>query len=229
MIHGLAEVGVGVHVVLALGRGGQAELHGGGEVIEDVTPIAFVVRAAPMAFVDDDEVEEVRRILAEIGRGVPVLWGAAHEGLEDREEQAGVLGHLAFLADVGRLDAHHRILGKGGEGVVRLVGQDVAIGQEQDARPARWFAAQVPTAVEELPGNLKSDEGLARAGSQGEQDAGIFRCNGLHHPLDGNVLVVAARVRNSRPCPQTALAAKRSRQAFCSENVRFQSSSGLGY
>ena len=133
----LAEILVGVHVVLALGRGGQAELHGGGEVVEDAAPVAFVVGAAAMALVDDDEVEEVRRILAEIGRGLAVLRRPAHEGLEDGEEQAAVLGHLALLADVLRLDPHHRILGEGGEGVVGLVGEDVAVGEEQDARAAR--------------------------------------------------------------------------------------------
>jgi hypothetical protein len=96
----LAEVGVGVHVVLALGRGGQAELHGGREVVQDAAPVALVVRAAAMALVDDDEVEEVRRILAEVGRRLAVLGRPAHEGLEDGEEQAAVLRHLALLADV---------------------------------------------------------------------------------------------------------------------------------
>ena len=133
----LAEIGVGVHVVLALGRGGEAELHGGGEVIQDAAPVAFVVGAAAMALVNDDEIEEVRRILAEIRRRLAILRRAAHEGLEDREEQAAVLRHLALLADVLRRDPHHRIFGKGGEGVVSLIGQNVAVGQEQDARPAR--------------------------------------------------------------------------------------------
>ena len=64
----LAEVGVGVDVVLALGRGGQAELHGRREVLQDAAPVALVVGAAAMALVDDDEIEEVRRILAEVGR-----------------------------------------------------------------------------------------------------------------------------------------------------------------
>ena len=159
----LAEVGVGVDVVLALGRGGQAELHGGREVVEDAAPVAFVVRAAAMALVDDDEVEEVRRILAEVGRGLAVLRRAAHEGLEDREEQAAVLRHLALLADVLRLDPHQRILGEGGEGVVGLIGEDVAVGEEQDARAARRLAAQVPAAVEQLPGDLGRNYGVTHS------------------------------------------------------------------
>ena len=104
---------------------------------------------------------------------MPSLRRAAHERLEDGEEQAAVLRHPALLADVVRLDPHQRIFGKGGEGVVGLVGQDVAVGQEQDARAARRLAGhqQIPAAVEQLPGDLKGDEGLARAGGEREQDA----------------------------------------------------------
>ena len=80
-------------------------------------------------------------------------------------------GTLPFLRMSLRVDPHHRILGKGGEGVVCLVGEDVAVGEEQDARPARRLAAQVPAAMEQLPGDLKGDEGLARAGGEGQQDA----------------------------------------------------------
>ena len=73
--HRLAEIGVGIDVVLAFGRGGQAELHGRGEVFQNAAPVAFVVRAAAMAFVDHDEVEEVRRILAEVGRAAAPSFG----------------------------------------------------------------------------------------------------------------------------------------------------------
>ena len=89
-----------------------------------------------MAFVDDDEVEEVRRVLAEVGRRLAVLGWSAHEGLKDREEQAAVLGDFALLLDVCRFDPHHRIFGERREGVERLVGEDIAIGKEQNARSA---------------------------------------------------------------------------------------------
>ena len=72
---GLAEVAVGVDVVFALGCGGEAELDGGREVFEDAAPGAFVVCAAAVAFVDDDEVEEVGRVVAEVGRRLPSLGG----------------------------------------------------------------------------------------------------------------------------------------------------------
>jgi len=46
--------------------------------------------------------------------------------------------------------------------------------------------------VEQLPGNLKGDEGLARAGGQRQQDAILPACDGFQHPLDGDVLIIAA-------------------------------------
>src|SRR5207237_10291458 len=106
----LAEILVGIDVVLALGRGGEAELHRRGEVGEDVAPGAFVVGAAAMALVDDDEVEEVGRILAKIRGRLAVPGRPAHEGLKDRKEEATVLGDPALLADALRLDPYHCIL-----------------------------------------------------------------------------------------------------------------------
>ena len=64
----LAEVSVGVHVVFTFGSGGQAKLHRRGKVVEDAAPVAFIVGTTPMTLVDDDEVEEVRWVLAKIGR-----------------------------------------------------------------------------------------------------------------------------------------------------------------
>ena len=62
----IAEVGVGVHIVLAPWRGGETELHGGRKVVENATPVALVVRSAAMALVDDDEVEKIWRVVAKI-------------------------------------------------------------------------------------------------------------------------------------------------------------------
>ena len=57
----IAEIEVGVAVVVAQRRGGHAELEGGLEVFEDLAPGAVVARAAAVALVHDDQVEEVRR------------------------------------------------------------------------------------------------------------------------------------------------------------------------
>src|SRR5680860_487520 len=63
----LAEIVVGVHVVFALGRSSETELYCWGKVLQNAAPIAFIVGSATMTLVYDDEVEEIRRILAEIG------------------------------------------------------------------------------------------------------------------------------------------------------------------
>ena len=62
----LAEIAVGVGVVLAARRGGEAQLHGGREIFHDAAPGALIVGATAVAFVDDDEVEEVGRVVVEI-------------------------------------------------------------------------------------------------------------------------------------------------------------------
>src|SRR3546814_5603385 len=73
---------------------------------------------------------------------------------------------------------------KGREGVVGLVRQDVAVGQEQDARPPRRLAAEVPAAVEQLPGDLKGDGGLAGARRQRQEDALAPLRHGLQRRVD---------------------------------------------
>lgn len=57
-----AEIGVGIGIDLALRRCRQSELQCRRKIFEDRAPCAFVTRAATMAFVDDDEIEKVRRI-----------------------------------------------------------------------------------------------------------------------------------------------------------------------
>jgi fructoselysine-6-P-deglycase FrlB-like protein len=77
-----------------LGVAVRPKLHGRREVVEDGAPVALVIGAAPVALVHDDEVEEVRRVLAKVRRAHP---RPAHEGLEDGEEDAAVLGHAPFF------------------------------------------------------------------------------------------------------------------------------------
>src|SRR5690606_13789768 len=104
----LPEIAVGVHVIPALGRGSQSKLHGGGEVLQNASPVTFVVRTSSMTLVDHNEVKEIRRILTEIRGGMPILWRAAHEGLENREKETSVRGYSSFLADRLRIDARKR-------------------------------------------------------------------------------------------------------------------------
>ena len=108
-------------VVLALGRGGQAKLHGWREVVEDYPTGALVIGTTAMALVDDDKVEKIGRVLAKVRRWLAVLGWPAHEGLKDREEDAAVLGHPALLLDLVRCDTHEGIVRESREGVVGLV------------------------------------------------------------------------------------------------------------
>src|SRR5438552_10572785 len=101
-----------------------------------------------MTLVNDDEVEEVRRILAEIRRRRTIFsrW-SAHERLENGKEEAAVLRHFSFLLNVFRPDSNQRILGDGRERVVSLIRKDVSIGKNQNSRTARCLACQVPAAM----------------------------------------------------------------------------------
>ena len=148
-----------------------------------------------MALVNDDEIEEVRGILAKIGRGLAILGRPAHEGLEDSEEQAAVLGHFAFLPDVLRRDADHGVLGESGEGIVRLIREDIAVREKEDARAAGGLTAEVPAGVEEFPRDLEGDEGFTGAGGQREQDAQAPLGNGPQDFRNSDVLVVTGWVR----------------------------------
>ena len=95
------------------------------------------------------------------------------------------------LADLIRRDAHQGILGESRKGVVSLIGQNVAVSQEQDARSPRRLAAQIPSALEQLPRQLEGDEGLAGAGGERQQNALPAVGDGFERVFDGVVLVVA--------------------------------------
>ena len=99
-INRLTEVGIGVHIIFTLRRGGEAQLNRWGEIFEDAAPVAFVARAASMALVDHNKIKEIRRVFAKVGRRLAILGRAAHEGLKDRKEQASVLRHFPFFSDV---------------------------------------------------------------------------------------------------------------------------------
>jgi hypothetical protein len=97
-----------------------------------------------VALIDDDAVEEVRRIIAEVGGRLAFLIHAGHEGLKDGEENAAVLRYAASSANLIGADAHQGIVGEGGkrgELTEDLPREDIAVGQKQDSRPAGRFTA----------------------------------------------------------------------------------------
>ncbi len=91
----LAEVVDVGDVLRLLRRGGQADLGGGGEVVEDLPPRGVLGGAAAVALVDDDEVEEVGRELAE--ELLAIL--RAGDGLVEREvDLVGGVDAACFLS-----------------------------------------------------------------------------------------------------------------------------------
>lgn len=103
-------------------------------------PGAVVPRAAAVALVDDDEVEDVLRVGAEqaLARGV------LGERLADREGDLPTHGHLAGF------DLAAGVAEGGGDAVLGLVHQDVAVGEVEDRR-----AAMGAVAVPERPADLQ--------------------------------------------------------------------------
>ena len=82
---------------------------------------------------------------------------------------------------------HERVFGERGEGVVRLIGEDVAVSEKENTRTAQGFTAQIPAAVEEFPGDLKGNQGLARTSRKGEQDTRLVLSDRIQHAVDGDV------------------------------------------
>ena len=122
-----------------------------------------------MALVDDDEIEKVSRVVAKHRGRFALGVRAGHKGLEDGEEDIAVFRCPFLFPDLVRRDPHQRILREGREAVKCLIGQNIAIGQKQNARAACRFAValpivQVPAAVKQLPGKLKGNKGLAGSG-----------------------------------------------------------------
>ena len=118
----IAEVFIGVDILGALWRGGHAELHGAVEMLEDGVPGA---EAGAVAFVDDDEIEEIPWVLVEQALTVR----AGKHGLVDAEIDGAVFRGLAFGDDVA-------LVLEGLEGVIGLIAQNIAVGEKENARVA---------------------------------------------------------------------------------------------
>ena len=176
-VNGFAEVVDIGNVFGLLRRGGEADLGGRGEIIQDLPPGGILRRAAAVAFVDHDEVEEIRRKLA-----VELLaFLRAGDGLIERKvDLVGGIDAPMFLihGDRDQLDfgavfaldglrAGAELCHGGAEGteVVHhgLVDQDIAIGEEKNA----LSLPGLPQAPDDLEGGV----GLAGAGGHDEEDA----------------------------------------------------------
>ena len=163
-----------------LRRGGQADLGGGGEVLENLAPGGVLGGAAAVALVHDDQVEEVRR---ELLVDVLLFLGAGDRLIERQVDFEGFVD-LA-VGDLGhRLAERLEVVGLG------LVDEDVAVGEEQDA----FLRTRLP----QPPDDLKGGVGFAGAGGHHQQDAVLASGDGLDRAVDGDQLVVARRSCRSR-------------------------------
>ena len=178
------EILIGVHVHRDARCGRQSELHRRVEVLHDAAPGALVIGAAAVALVDDDEVEEILGVLPE------VRLVTCHECLEDGEEDRTVGRHLTLLAYGSRLDSQACVFRESVETSIGLVGQYVAVGEEEHFRSG-VCSCHIPFGLKELPSYLEGDEGLSRTRGEGEQDALLAVCDGVEHVVDGNLLIVA--------------------------------------
>ena len=154
LIKRIAEIVIGVDVVLSPRRRCHPDLCRRFKPFEDLPPIAVVPCATPMAFVNDYEIEEIPRILSvETGTVLVTCYG-----LVDREIHVATLDRQAAGYLVTSVAKWAEIL------CHRIVDEDVAIGEKQYLRvPVDPF--RIPACRPQLPANLKSDGSLARSGA----------------------------------------------------------------
>src|SRR5690606_14746360 len=116
------------------------------EPLENFPPVAVVARTAAMAFVNDDEIEEVARILS-VEAGTVLV---TRDGLVDREIHVAALDRHAASYLVTGVAKRAEIL------CHRIVDQDVAISEKQDLRvPVHPFG--IPACRPQLPADLEGD------------------------------------------------------------------------
>ena len=136
---------------------------------------SYLHGAPPVAFVDDDQVEEVGRELAE----EVTLFVRAGDRLVQREIDLEALVHLA-VRDLGHRPRERLEVVRLG-----LVDQDVAVGEEENPLLHSGFP--------EAPDDLEGRHRLAGARRHDEQDSVLLLGDGLDDAIDGVDLVVAGR------------------------------------
>src|SRR5665213_825005 len=179
LIDRIAEIPIRVVRLGAKRRRGHAELRGRLEIFKDRPPRAFIARAAAVALIDNDEVEEIRWELFEQPNASLVLG----ERLVDREI------HLAAFHDVAGFEFVSRITEHREDAVLRLVNENVAVGEIEDLRPP-VLARSVPASRPQLPANLKGNHRLAGASCHRQQQPAVALQDPLNDAVDRDLLVV---------------------------------------
>ena len=182
LVDRIAEIQIGVTVVLAQRGGRHAELICWLEPFEDFPPVGIITGAAAMTFVHDHQIEKVAGELL-VKRGTV---GIARKSLIDREIHLPAFHHLTGLDLVAGIPE------RGEDAVLRIVHQDVAVGEEQDLRPA-VLAGAVPAGVPEFPTDLEGDGRFSRAGRHGEQLADDSQDDAFDGAVDRDLLRSSVR------------------------------------
>ena len=172
-VHRFAEVGDVADLLGFLGRGGQAQMGGPTKIIEYFAPGGIVGGTAAVTFIDDDEIEKVRRKLAV---DLLPLFLACDRLIEGKVD-------LIVLPDLAVADLVHHFAERCEVLLHGLVHQDVAVGQKQDAFAGLGFP--------QAPDDLKSRVGLAGAGRHDQQHALLPLRDRFDCAIDGDALVVA--------------------------------------
>src|SRR5437870_4854724 len=114
-----------------------------------------------MALIHDNQIEEIARVLT-VESGATLVFG---DCLVGREIHLAAFGSIAFDL-VPSVAKRREYL------IFRIVHQDVAVGQVEDSWPP-VLAGAVPARVPQFPTDLKSDDGLAGAGGQRQEDTAL--------------------------------------------------------
>jgi len=176
---------VGVADILCfLWRGRQTQMGGATEVLKHFTPGRVVCGTAAMAFVYNDQIEEIR---GKLSVNLLPLFLAG-----DRLIQSKVDFVVPFNFAIGDL-VHH--FAKRSEVLLHgLIDENIAVGQEQDA----FLCLGLP----HTPNDLERGVSFARAGGHHQQHALLAFGNRFDGTIDGYTLVVAG-------LPATAISVER--------------------
>lgn len=179
----VSKVAVGRLVVTTQRSGGHADLHGGREMFQNLPPVAFLPRAATMALVNDNEIEEVGLVFLIKSRPVFVLG----DGLVGGEI------HLPTFNGFTVLDLVACISERDEGFVLRIVHEDVPVGQEQDFWSFDRIVAPVPAGGPKFVADLERDYGLSCASRHGDKHPVFPAHDGIDGTIDCDLLVVTRR------------------------------------
>jgi hypothetical protein len=199
----IVKVAIGVAVIMPQRRCRHADLKCRLEILQNFAPVAFIAGAAAVTLVHDDEIEEVLRVVA-VEAGAPFVLG---DGLINREVHLAALDGLPVYL-VARLSEGRKRL------ILRVVDEDIAIGQVENARAA-MLACPVPQGIRKFPANLKRDDGLSSAGRKRQQNALSTLQDALHGHVDGDLLVISRRFPGQMVVRREQPVAHLLRDLFC--------------